>query len=150
MKVPSRCAQLGFSMIELLIVAGLVGVVAAFAIPQIQGSMTAYRLKASANIIAEELDAARVMAISRGAIYEVRFSSRAVSVIDVEDGNSAARLPKNLETGVSLTNAPAGGIRFFPRGYAQAANLTLANEYGSTIQVRVLLSGKIKVEDMAE
>ena len=148
MKVPSRCAQLGFSMIELLIVAGLIGVVAAFAIPEIRGSMTAYRLKASANLIAEELDAARVMAISRGAIYEVQFSDRVVRVIDIEDNGAAARLPKSFEQGVRLTTVPSAGIRFFPRGYAHAANLTLQNEAGTRIQVRVLVSGKIQVEDM--
>ena len=135
-------------MVELLIVAGLIGIVAAFAIPEIRGSMTAYRLKASANIIAEELDAARVMAISRGAIYEVQFSDRVVRVIDLEDAGAAARLPKNLEEGVKLTTVPTSGIRFFPRGYAQAADLTLQNENGTTIRVKVLVSGKIQVEDM--
>lgn len=144
MKVAPRSARAGFSVVELVIVLGVLVVIAAFAVPSIQGSMTEYRLTASANLVAQELDAARVLAISRGAIYEVQFTERAVSVIDTED-LTKARATKVLEEGVRVAVQPTAKIRFFPRGYARGGNLILQNEGGSLVRINVLASGKIEV-----
>jgi prepilin-type N-terminal cleavage/methylation domain-containing protein len=150
MKTGCRCAQAGFSVVELLLVLGVLSILAAFAVPSIQGTMTAYRLTASANLIAEELDAARVLAISRGAIYEVRFTQRAIAIVDPEDIAHPPRVAKPLEPGVRVAVMPSAAIRFFPRGYARAGDLIIQNQEGSLIRIAVLASGKIEISQPCE
>jgi prepilin-type N-terminal cleavage/methylation domain-containing protein len=135
----------GFSFIELLLVVALVAIIASVTLPALNGTMSSYRLRASADIIASELDAARVMAISRGAIYEVHFNGNQVAVIDPQestDDKRAVRRPKMLEAGVTVSGPT---ITFRPRGSAVGGTIDLTNEKGITTSVTVQVSGKITV-----
>ncbi len=135
----------GFSLIELLLVVALVAIIASVTLPALNGTMSAYRLRASADIIASELDAARVMAISRGAVYEVHFNGNQVSVIDPQestDEKKAVRRPKTLEEGVTVSGPV---ITFRPRGSAGGGTIDVTNEKGIKASVTVAVSGKIQV-----
>ncbi len=132
----------GFSLIELLLVVALVGIIASVTLPALNGTMSAYRLRASADIVASELDAARVMAISRGAVYEVHFGGNQVWVTDPQDPDNPPRVAKNLETGVTVTGST---IVFRPRGSAVGGSITIENLEHITTSVRVEVSGKIVV-----
>jgi len=140
----------GFSLVELLLVVALVAIIASVTLPALNGTMSAYRLRASADIIASELDAARVMAISRGAVYEVHFNGNQVSVIDPQestDTNKAVRRPKTLEQGVTVTGPT---VVFRPRGSAVGGTINLTNEKGITTSVTVEVSGKILVSPISD
>ncbi len=142
-------ADCGFSLTELLLVLAVITVVASLSLPAFRGTMSSYRLKASADLIAGELDAARVMAISRGTIYEVRIAGSSVRVIDPQDEGNPPRIEKFLEEGVTVDGTRT--ITFQPRGTATEANIRLQNETGEatidvtrTGRIEVKLSGKEK------
>lgn len=140
----------GFSVVEVMGVAVLVIILAALAVPSFERAMSLYRLQSSANMIAAEMEAARVLAVSRGASYRLNFSGNdTVTVIDIEDPSNPPRTPKRLERGVSLT-PPGEDIIFYPRGHASVAEtVRVSNEEGDALQVAVLISGKVTVSSCA-
>lgn len=147
MRYPALRSVRGFTYIELLFVIAIFAVLASVTLPALNGTMAAYRLRASADVVASELDAARVMAISRGAIYEVQFTGSQVAVIDPQETNPTdryARTPKRMEDGVTVSGTT---IVFRPRGSAVGGTISLTNEGGMTTSVRVEVSGKIVVRE---
>jgi prepilin-type N-terminal cleavage/methylation domain-containing protein len=142
----------GFSLVELLIVVAIIGLLSSIAVPSLNRSMTLYRLTASASIICEELDAARVLAISRGTTYELRVANggRAIQIIDRADPSNPPRVAKQLEPGVNITFSPAQPIRFFPRGFAGAGDLLIQGTDGRVMRVSVRTSGKIEVSNVCD
>jgi len=137
----------GFSLVEMMGVAVLVIVLAALAAPSFQRAMAWYRLQSSANMIAAEMEAARVLAVSRGASYSLEFnsSSKTVTVVDIEDRSNPPRVPKQLERGVSFSSLPTRPIVFFPRGHASVAETVTVSNGEGQLQVAVLMSGKVTV-----
>ncbi len=142
MSIRARSAC-GFSLIELLLVVAALLIVATFSLPALRGTMTAYRLRASADTVAGELDAARVMAISRGAVYRVKFTEHQVSVEDPQDTGNAPRLPKRMEEGVSVDAGPT--VTFMPRGTCSGGLIQLQDAEGNTASVNVTGTGKVTV-----
>ena len=142
MRYRASRSEHGFSLVELLLVIALVAIIASVTLPALNGTMSAYRLRASADIIASELDAARVMAISRGAVYEVHFGGNQVWVVDPQDPDNPPRVPKTLEAGVTVAGST---VVFRPRGSAVGATISIKNEKDVTTSVTVEVSGKILV-----
>lgn len=140
----------GFSLIELLLVVAVLAIAAGFGIPALQGTMTAYRLKASADIVAGELDAARVMAISRGAEYQVRFTEHAVAVVDPLDAYHPPRVPKTMDPGVRVASSPTT-LTYRPRGTcvwtpaAASAIIQLQDTGNKTASITVTGTGRMTV-----
>ena len=75
----------GFTVIEILIVAVLLTIVALTAVPMLSSAGT-MQLRAAANIIAADLEYAKSMAISRGQNYSVVFDHNSDSY-QIEDQN---------------------------------------------------------------
>jgi len=73
----------GFTLIEILILAVLLGIVALTAVPMLSSAGT-IQLRAAANMIAADLEYAKSMAISRGQNYSVRFDQNSESY-QIED-----------------------------------------------------------------
>jgi len=70
---PGRKQQGGFSMVELLVVLGIVAILAAIVIPSIGPLMRSYNLNRAASMLADELSYARQAALTKNADVEVRF-----------------------------------------------------------------------------
>ena len=141
--------QQGVTLIETIVICVLVAVVSSFTIPQINQTLRLYRLTASANLVASELNAARAMAISRNGIYraDVVANGSTIQIIDPDNSLNNPRVEQSLQSGISFTGT-VSSITFYPRGHADAGSLELQNEDARTISVQVLGSGKIKVGDM--
>ncbi len=139
-------ADKGFSLVEMLAVVAMLVILATVAAPSFRRTMEWYRLQSSANIIAAEMEAARVLAVSRGASYMMDFDSanNTVRVIDVEDPDNPPRALKQLERGVSVL-APGNPIIFYPRGHASVAETVRVSNGKESLQVAVLMSGKVTV-----
>ncbi|MEE8349052.1 MAG: hypothetical protein V3R94_05760, partial [Acidobacteriota bacterium] len=62
-------SQSGFTLIETMVVSILVIVIGSMVIPQVEGMLSAYRLTASANQVADELNAGLALAVSTGNVH---------------------------------------------------------------------------------
>lgn len=138
-------SQRGFTITELLVVVAIIAVGAALAIPQIQSSVAEYNLMASTEMLLAELDSARMMAISRGASYQVSLTTESIQIVDPMDPENPPRLSKNLDAGVYLTSTPPDPITFNPRGFAQGGVLRVENRHGEARLIVVDQSGRAEV-----
>lgn len=140
----------GFTLIELLFVVILGAILATITIPSIQQNMSYYRLSSSANLVASELNAARVLAVSRGALYQVNINTnaRTLQVVDPADPSNPPRAPKTLERGVSFKTVPQTPITFYSRGNARSGAIELEGADDHEITIQVQASGQIRVREM--
>lgn len=151
----SRCSSTdasrsrGFSLVELLIVVAVATIVLAFAVPEMQRSLSASRLQTSATQLAAELNFARTISVSRNASYEVHLNSsaRSFQIQDREDPANPPRVAKTLEPGITFGSTPGSGVGFFPRGHAQSGLIRLTDAFGQSIDVVVRSTGMVEVRD---
>jgi general secretion pathway protein H len=137
----------GFTLMELLVVLGILGLVLALAVPSLGRSLPGLQLQTDARTVAGALREARMLAI--GGNRETRL------VVDVEQrtlqlGEGVVRL--NPQLGISLltaaSEAPAaetGGISFFPDGTSTGGRVTLSLGERQRHVVVDWLTGKVSV-----
>lgn len=88
MPVRRKAVPAGFSMVELLVVVGLIGIMAAFALPGIARYIRNYRIRGAVNEVATALQQARLRAVTANVNYGVLFLPLSDSTFRVvrEDG----------------------------------------------------------------
>ncbi len=148
--------QSGFTVMELMVVTLFIVVIGGMAVPNIQKSLSLYRLKASANLVATELNAGRVLAVSRSWLYEVSLTEAyevgqntfpsTIQIVDPDDSNNNPRVAQSFESDITFDEPPDPAIRFDDRGHARGGTIVLQNETGDTISVLVSASGRVKIQ----
>lgn len=185
------------SLLELLIVLGLLVVVAAMAIPTLERPMQAERLRRAAQLVQAQWDRARVRAMQSGQImvfqyqpesgrFRVQpwttddFALESSEMLTNADASSSAAtaltytdvLPEGIEFFTSITlsetrsitieeelskltqsvspdNSWSAPVLFYPDGTATTAEVTLANDSGSYITIRLRgLTGIARISDV--
>ncbi len=137
----------GFSLFELMMLVSVITIITTMAVPQLRQSMADYRLTASANLLAIELNSGRAMAISRDSVHEVTLDtiSNSVQITDLNDANNAPRMEKLLDPGISFSSVPTPTILFYGRGLARGETIEIENEYGTSKSITVTASGKVTI-----
>jgi type IV fimbrial biogenesis protein FimT len=162
---PTISYSKGFTLIEVLIVFALIGIISAFAVPNVVTMVRSYRLKSAANELASTLQLARGTAISQNANSVLTFNtvSKSYSAFSdngdgggtindgVQNGTEPTTKTVNLQTsyyGEISFNTPSFGNTtvFNSQGMCTpSGTISLQNSVGATIQVVVSPSGSIRV-----
>jgi len=142
----TRRSQSGFTLLETAVVAVLATVILSITVPKFQQFLDYYRLTASADLVASELNAGRALAISRNWSYDVNLDTGdgTIQIVDPADPNNSPRTERSLESGNSFSSVPANPIRFYSRGHARGGTIVLENQSGYSISIVVSPSGRIK------
>ena len=79
----------GFTLVELLIGAMILGIIVAFAVPQFRGTLRAYKLQGATKVVWGDLHKARFMAIKENRSIRVDFAGTSYNLVRVETGEVA-------------------------------------------------------------
>ncbi len=153
------------TLVEMLIVMGLIGIICAIAAPSIPVMLRSYRLRAAANELASTLQSARLTAISQNANSVLVFDmANQTYTVFSDNGEGGGTLNDGLQTGseptlktINVRNAyygevliqtPSLGISttFNSQGICTiSGTITLQNSVGSTAQIVLSPGGSIKI-----
>ena len=130
----------GFSLIELLIVVGLVATLAGIAVPAIAASMTRYALISASQQVVSTIRSARVHALTRNQTMRVRFNHPVDGQYQVLDSADAeVGEPQLLPDGADFGDV-SGDIEFDSLGRASHVG-------GATAPVTIVVSNGDEDQD---
>ena len=142
-------SERGFTLIELVCVAVVIGVLTASVLPRFRQHLAQFQTEQTAVQLAQMLRAARSLAVSRGEPIEWRWEAdahRARLVVD-QAGDGGQAIPGRLgqpwpwpaSVTVSITNdqQPAQGVRFFPDGTSEPVTVIVAGSTPLRYQIAV-------------
>ncbi len=130
----------GFTLVELMVLIGIVGLLAAIAVPSFRGYVRANRIDATADMIAADMALARATAVSQGRVIRFVAAADGYTITDPLSGDNLRN--RTFEGSVQLLTVL--NVNFFPWGAADATNLTIDD--GSCNRVlRVLPTGIVEV-----
>lgn len=153
-----RNRRAGFSMVELMVVIGAMGVLLALSVPAIRGWLRSMRLSGEANSMAMMMRAARSVAINRNTDVVFVFDQtdgEYFYVVDADgdgaaDDNEVQSGTHTLTDGVSIGafTTPQQWITFTPRGStSDGGTITVQNHSENTRTIRVYSgTGNVTVE----
>ncbi len=140
----------GFTVIELVVVLGIIALGAALAVPMLGGQMSRGRLNGAARQLMSDFMWARMEAVTQKNEFRVFFvDDHVYQILDDDDNDGNADTGERItckdmreqyrDVRVAATSDPI----FFPRGTASAGTFTVMNPSGSK-EVKVHLTGRVK------
>lgn len=131
----------GFSMVEMMVVIGIIGILATVAAPPVFRYVQSNRLQTSADRMAADLQYARALSISNGQI--LRFSATPAGY-QLTNPNSGVIIRENaFAHGMAM--AATQTADFYPWGMAETKVFNLTNAAG-TRQINLLPTGIVEVD----
>ena len=155
-----RTKQSGFTIIELLLAVGIVGLLAAIALPSFNYAIAKNKLSSTANEVVGAFNLARSEAAQRGTRINISSVSggtnwatgfrvwRDVNANAAYDAGEEIRVFEAIDAGLTLTGT-ATGINFNALGFASAAmtlNLCSGEASVNDRQLDVALSGRTNID----
>lgn len=146
--------QLGFSLIELIIVVAIIGIMGTIAASTFQSYVNNSNLRTAARDLASDMANTKQRAVSEGLTYRMTINTGNNSYT-IEQGNAAGTAFTVLTTkrptafGANLTinstNYASNIIYLRPRGTTSAGNIVLQNSRGSTATITSNITGRTHV-----
>lgn len=136
-----RHANHGYTLVELMVMLGLIGLLISISVPSIQGYIRANRLDVSCDELTSDLALTRSLAVARGRI--LLFSATTAGYTITDPGTGVLIRGRTFSGDVSLGSAAQAN--FFPWGAADATILDLGNGC-QTRTVNILPTGIVEVE----
>lgn len=142
----------GFTLIELMIVVGLISVLAAVSVPAIAAGMRRYSLITASQQVVSTIRAARLQAVGRNVTLRVRFNHPANGQYQVLDtADAAVGAVKFLPSGAKFDSV-SGDIEINTSGRVRPlagdptlATIVLSNEDDQTSTVTVSSRGRVRL-----
>ena len=153
----NRRERHGFTLVELLIVVGILSVLLAGTIPAFRGSFREACLRRAALDVADTLRYARTLAVSEERVWAVRFdrserSFRAIGLsalgealdeAETEDATAERRLPRDVfiaETSYS-SDSNRFAVAFYPDGSSESGDIRLSAVGSGRAQRTIAVAG---------
>jgi len=139
----------GFTLIEILIVVGLVAVMAAVTVPTVAGAMDRYYINSAGQQVASTIRTARFQAVARNQNLEVRFDVAPGQYRVFEDGGvTAVGEVQRLPTRVSFGDGSAAVVDLQPDGRVPTvATITVTNGNAADDRtITVSISGRVQLQ----
>ena len=135
----------GYSLLEVVLVCGLIGSVSIMGLSIFQGIAQQHRLHLAAETFLSAVTAARFQAVAKNLALQIRVHSNhrrfAVTTKDAEP-----QFWQDLPSGVEFSTVPRRTPTFYSRaGASPAGTFTLSNSSGQ-IRVIVSVSGRVRWE----
>ena len=141
----------GFTLLELMVVIGIIAIAAAFAMPSFIGRLPAKRMESAASGVKGAFQVARISAIKENTFAILQF--------DLNDGSYSVRVSGRLVThgkmpaGVDLkkvlnqtTSASVNTVTFNSRGFpTPPVDVFLQNTAGATWTIQVNMTGGSRI-----
>lgn len=134
----SRHDARGFSLVELLVAIGILGLLVGMTIPGIAGYTRASRVTGAANTLAEDIRYARTLASAQRRTFAIAFSTGSYSVVRLTP--AAIIRVRALPRGVAC--AASDSAKFFAWGLTSPSTITLSSR-GRTNVVRLTANGSV-------
>ena len=145
----------GLTLVELMVVIGIIAIICAIAIPNMIGWRQKRQLEAAVNEVQVAIGLSKSTAIKRSAPVSILFNNPVNGITVFVDNNGNGTIDSgdqvvrtfNLSDGVTLSTLPAlTFLRFDVRGFTSAVNITVQKPQDSRrplIEVTVAGSSRI-------
>lgn len=128
----------GFTLIEMVVIVGLLGLIMMIAAPPMGRFISSSRLAGASSMLAGDLRYARSLATSQGRNYELQGTTGGYRVVCLAP--SSTLLSRTLQSGITF--AVPETTRFFAWGLTESAVWTLQKQGRSRI-VRLTATGQV-------
>jgi type II secretion system protein H len=133
-------ANQGFTLVELMVILGLVGLLISISVPSMQGYMRANRLDVTCDQLSSDLALTRSLAVAQGRILRFSATTAGYQITDPDNGD----VIRQRTFGGDIALGAATQADFFPWGAADATILDLGNGC-QTRTVNILPTGIVEV-----